>query len=154
MPKRSCGILLYRYVGGDLHVLLTHPGGPFWQHRDAGAWTIPKGEPDCDEPDETCARREFHEELGVEIAEPLTPLGEITQKGGKRVTAFAAQGDFDVDALASNAFEMEWPPRSGRMQTFPEVDRAEWMTLALAREKLLPAQVELLDRLIEHLGRP
>jgi predicted NUDIX family NTP pyrophosphohydrolase len=121
---------------------------------DAGAWTIPKGEPDRDEPDENCARREFREELGADVTGPLTPLGEIKQKGGKRVTAFAAQGDFDVSALASNTFEMEWPPRSGRVQTFPEVDRAAWMTLAAARGKLLPAQVELLDRLTEHLGAP
>jgi predicted NUDIX family NTP pyrophosphohydrolase len=154
MAKRSCGIVLYRQVGGELQFLLTHPGGPFWQHRDAGAWTIPKGEPDGDEADETCARREFREELGADVVGPLTPLGDITQKGGKRVTAFAAQGDFDIAALSSNTFEMEWPPRSGRMQTHPEVDRAEWMTIAVAREKLLPAQVELLERLIDYLGRP
>jgi predicted NUDIX family NTP pyrophosphohydrolase len=154
MPKRSCGILLYRRVGGRTQVLLTHPGGPFWQHRDVGAWTIPTGEPDADEPDETCARREFREELGTDIVAPLMPLGEITQKGGKRVTAFAVEGDFDGDAVTSNTFEMEWPPRSGRMQSYPEVDRAEWMTVASAREKLLPAQIELLDRLIEILDRP
>ena len=154
MRKRSCGILLYRHVDGELEVLLTHPGGPFWQRRDIGAWTIPKGEPDPDEADETWARREFREELGADVEGALTPLGEITQKGGKRVTAFAAQGDFDVSKLDSNPFEMEWPPRSGKMQTFPEVDRAEWMTIAIAREKLLPAQTELLDRLIERLAHP
>src|ERR1700760_2723512 len=96
MPKRSCGILLYRQSDGGLQVLLTHPGGPFWQRRDAGAWTIPKGEPDGDETDEACARREFREELGADVEGALRPLGEITQKGGKRVTAFAAEGDFDV----------------------------------------------------------
>src|SRR3569833_3790396 len=114
MRKRSCGILLYRHSGGRLEVLLTHPGGPFWQRRDAGAWTMPKGEPDCDEADEACARREFREELGADVEGALTPLGEITQKGGKRVTAFAAPGEFDVDKLDSNLFEMECPPRSGK----------------------------------------
>ena len=145
---------MYRYAGGVLQVLLTHPGGPFWQHRDAGAWTIPKGEPDAGEADETCARREFREELGADVEGVLMPLGEITQKGGKRVTAFAIEGDFDVNMLVSNPFEMEWPPRSGRMQTFPEVDRAEWMSVQRAREMLLAAQIELLDRLIERLGPP
>jgi len=154
MRKRSCGILLYRHVGDELEVLLTHPGGPFWQRRDTGAWTIPKGEPDGDEPDEACARREFREELGADVEGPLTPLGEITQKGGKRVTAFAARGDFDVGKLQSNPFNMEWPPRSGKMQTFPEVDRAEWMSIETARAKLLPAQVELLDRLLAQLAHP
>jgi len=137
-----------------LQVLLTHPGGPFWQRRDAGAWTIPKGEPDGDEADEVCARREFREELGADVEGPLTPLGEIVQKGGKRVTAFAVQGDFDVSRLDSNPFEMEWPPRSGKVQTFPEVDRAEWMSIDRARDKLLPAQAELLDRLIEFTRTP
>lgn len=154
MGKRSCGILLYRRVGGKLEVLLTHPGGPFWQRRDAGAWTIPKGEPDGGESDEVCARREFREEVGADVVGPLMPLGEITQKGGKRVTAFAAAGDFDVNALVSNSFEMEWPPRSGTLQTFPEVDRAAWMSADTARAKLLPAQIELLDRLIERLAAP
>src|ERR1700743_61598 len=154
MRKRSCGILLYRRVRGELEVLLTHPGGPFWQRRDAGAWTLPKGEPDPGQSDEACARREFREELGADVEGTLTPLGEITQKGGKRVTAFAAQGEFDVEKLDSNPFEMEWPPRSGKMQTFPEVDRAEWMSIDRARAKLLPAQVELLDRLIERLAHP
>jgi predicted NUDIX family NTP pyrophosphohydrolase len=154
MRKRSCGILLYRQSAGPLEVLLTHPGGPFWQRRDAGAWTIPKGEPEPGESDETCARREFREELGADVEGPLTPLGEITQKGGKRVTAFAAHGEFDVDTLLSNPFEMEWPPHSGKLQSFPEVDRAEWMSLDTARAKLLPAQIELLDRLVEHLRHP
>lgn len=135
-------------------MLLTHPGGPFWQHRDAGAWTIPKGEPDPGEADEACARREFREELGADVEGSLTPLGEITQKGGKRVTAFAARGEFDVNALLSNPFEMEWPPRSGKMQSYPEVDRAAWMSIETARAKLLPAQIELLDRLIERLDAP
>jgi predicted NUDIX family NTP pyrophosphohydrolase len=147
MTKRSAGILLYKRPGGELLVLLAHPGGPFWQKRDYGAWTIPKGEFDAGEAPEDAARREFREELGVDAVGTLQPLGEIIQKGGKRVIAFALEGDFDAAALRSNTFEIEWPPRSGRIQAFPEVDRVEWMALPVAREKLLPSQVELLDRL-------
>lgn len=147
MGKRSAGILLYRYVEATLQVLLAHPGGPFWQRRDAGAWTIPKGEVGDDEQAETAARREFREEIGVEPAAQLQPLGEITQKAGKRVIAFAAEGDFDVTRLSSNTFEVEWPPHSGQRQTFPEVDRAAWFDLRTARAKILPSQRELLQRL-------
>jgi len=147
MTKRSAGILLYKRPGGELLVLLAHPGVPLWQKRDYGAWTIPKGEFDAGELPEDAARREFREELGVEAVGTLQPLGEIIQKGGKRVIAFALEGDFDAAALRSNTFEIEWPPRSGRIQAFPEVDRVEWMALPVAREKLLPSQVELLDRL-------
>jgi predicted NUDIX family NTP pyrophosphohydrolase len=147
MTKRSAGILLYKRPGGELLVLLAHPGGPFWRKRDYGAWTIPKGEFDAGEAPEDAARREFREELGVDAVGTLQPLGEIIQKGGKRVIAFALEGDFDAAALRSNTFEIEWPPRSGRIQAFPEVDRVEWMALPVAREKLLPSQVELLDRL-------
>jgi predicted NUDIX family NTP pyrophosphohydrolase len=147
MTKRSAGILLYKRPGGELLVLLAHPGGPLWQKRDYGAWTIPKGEFDAGEAPEDAARREFREELGVDAVGTLQPLGEIIQKGGKRVIAFALEGDFDAAALRSNTFEIEWPPRSGRIQAFPEVDRVEWMALPVAREKLLPSQVELLDRL-------
>jgi predicted NUDIX family NTP pyrophosphohydrolase len=147
MTKRSAGILLYKCLGGELLVLLAHPGGPFWRKRDYGAWTIPKGEFDAGELPEDAARREFREELGVEAVGTLQPLGEIIQKGGKRVIAFALEGDFDAAALRSNTFEIEWPPRSGRTQAFLEVDRVEWMALPVAREKLLPSQVELLDRL-------
>jgi predicted NUDIX family NTP pyrophosphohydrolase len=147
MTKRSAGILLYKRLGGELLVLLAHPGGPFWQKRDYGAWTIPKGEFDAGEAPEDAARREFREELGVEAVGTLQPLGEIIQKGGKRVIAFALEGDFDAAALRSNTFEIEWPPRSGRMQAFPEVDRVQWISLSVAREKLLPSQIALLDRL-------
>jgi len=149
MPKRSAGILMYKHVDGELLVLLAHPGGPFWQRRDAGAWTIAKGEFDADrETAEAAARREFREELGIDALGRLEPLGEIVQKGGKHVVAFALAGDFDVAALRSNTFEVEWPPRSGRRTEFPEVDRAEWMTLTVAREKILPSQSALLDRLV------
>ena len=153
MPRRSAGILLYMRERGELMVLLAHPGGPLWQNRDLGAWTIPKGELNDDELPEAAARREFREELGCDPAGILSPLGEITQKGGKRVVAFALEGTFDVNALSSNAFEIEWPPRSGHRSTFPEIDRVEWMTLATAHGKILPSQAPLLERLAESLGR-
>jgi len=146
MP-RSAGILLYRRRAGQLEVLLAHPGGPFWRHRDEGAWTIPKGLVDANESAEDAARREFREELGVECPGALVALGSVRQRSGKIVEAFAAEGDFEVEALASNTFELEWPPRSGRTATFPEIDRAEWMALPLARVKMLDAQRGLLDRL-------
>ncbi|HEY2396850.1 MAG TPA: NUDIX domain-containing protein [Rudaea sp.] len=147
MARRSAGILLYQRRAGQLKVLLAHPGGPFWRHRDAGAWTIPKGEFDAGEAAEDAARREFREELGVDAIGTLQPLGEIVQKGGKHVVAFALEGEFDVARLSSNTFDLEWPPRSGTMQAFPEIDRVEWMALPIARGKILPAQVALLDRL-------
>jgi len=149
MPKRSAGILLYKRGAGELLVLLAHPGGPFWQKRDLGAWTIPKGEFESGEVPEDAARREFREELGMDATGPLQSLGEVTQKGGKHVIAFALEGDFDVSALRSNTFELEWPPRSGRIVTFAEIDKVEWMTLATARKKILPGQAPLLDRLAE-----
>lgn len=144
---------MYKRANGDLLVLLAHPGGPFWKNRDDGAWTIPKGELDADEGEEDTARREFREELGADPGDTLEPLGEITQKAGKRVVAFAIEGDFDVAELRSNSFQMQWPPRSGRMQSFPEVDQAAWMTIAQAREKILQAQAPFLDRLIEMLAK-
>jgi len=144
---RSAGILLYRRRDGTLEVLLAHPGGPFWARRDDGAWTIPKGLIDAGETPEAAARREFFEELGAEAVGPLLQLGSVRQRGGKHVEAFAFEGDFDVAALRSNTFETEWPPRSGLMKTYPEVDRAAWMDLATARIKLLEAQRPLLDRL-------
>ena len=144
---RSAGILLYRRRSGALEVLLAHPGGPFWARRDDGAWTIPKGLIDAGETPEAAARREFFEELGREAVGTLRALGSVRQRGGKHVEAFALEGDFDVAALRSNTFEAEWPPRSGRMNTYPEVDRAAWMDLATARIKLLEAQRPLLDRL-------
>ena len=149
MPKRSAGILLYKRGAGELLVLLAHSGGPFWQKRDLGAWTIPKGEFESGEVPEDAARREFREELGMDATGPPQSLGEVTQKGGKHVIAFALEGDFDVSALRSNTFELEWPPRSGRIVTFAEIDKVEWMTLATARKKILPGQAPLLDRLAE-----
>jgi predicted NUDIX family NTP pyrophosphohydrolase len=149
MRKTSAGILMFKRRGGELLVLLSHPGGPFWKNRDAGAWTVPKGELDADEGPEAAARREFEEEMGKPPGELLSPLGEITQKGGKRVIAFAVEGEFDVASLQSNTFEMEWPPRSGRKESFPEVDQAQWMTIAQARTKILPSQIALLQRLVE-----
>jgi len=128
-----------------------HPGGPFWAKRDDGAWSIPKGEYTDDEDPEAAARREFAEELGSRLPESaeLRDLGEVKQKNGKVVVAYAAAGDLDTSTVHSNTFEMEWPPRSGRRQAFPEIDRAEWFALAQAREKLLPAQAAFLDRLEE-----
>ncbi|MBB4663185.1 NUDIX domain-containing protein [Conexibacter arvalis] len=158
MPRRSAGIVLHRRgADGAAEVLLVHPGGPFWARKDAGAWSIPKGEHGDDEEPLAAARREFAEELGVELpddggADAVRPLGEVRQKGGKRVTAWAVAGDLDPAAIVSNTFELEWPPRSGRRQAFPEVDRAGWFELAQAREKLLPAQLPFLDRLEALLG--
>lgn len=149
MRKTSAGILLFKRIAGDVFVLLAHPGGPFWKSRDDGAWTIPKGELDAAEAPSAAARREFQEEMGVDPGTDLHPLGEITQKGGKRVIAFAVEGDFDVASLRSNTFEIEWPPRSGSIQIFPEIDKAEWMTIAQARVKILPSQIELLTRLFD-----
>jgi predicted NUDIX family NTP pyrophosphohydrolase len=153
--KRSAGILLFRRSGGEVEFLLVHPGGPFWAKKDAGAWSIPKGQIEDDEEPRACAIRELEEELGPAPAldpEQLIELGSIRQKAGKTVEAWAAEADFDPASLAGNSFEMEWPPRSGKRQEFPEVDRAEWLDLAAAREKILPAQAELLDRLLERLG--
>ena len=147
--RRSAGILLHRRgPDGEREVLLVHPGGPFWARKDAGAWSIPKGEVEPGDDPRATALREFAEETGTTLPDAaLSELGEVRQKGGKVVTAFAAEGDLDPRAIRSNTFELEWPPRSGRIQSFPEVDRAEWFGLAHAREKLVPAQAELLDRL-------
>jgi predicted NUDIX family NTP pyrophosphohydrolase len=147
MAAASAGILLYRHSGNDILVLLVHPGGPFWARRDLGAWSIPKGEFDANEEPADAARREFAEELGVDLTGEVQPLGEIRQKGGKRVVGFVVEGDLDVAAIRSNTFEIEWPPRSGRMQSFPEIDRAEWFDLDAARKKMIPGQLPFLDRL-------
>ncbi|MDD1518249.1 MULTISPECIES: NUDIX domain-containing protein [Bradyrhizobium] len=151
MPAKSAGIIAYR-ERGNIEVLLVHPGGPFWHNKDLGAWSIPKGEYADGDDAELAARREFAEELGLELSVPLTPLGEVRQRGGKRVTAFAAELDLDVRSIRSNTFEMEWPPRSGKRQAFPEVDRAEWFTLEAAQEKINAGQRPLLDRLTLLIG--
>ncbi len=149
MPAPSAGILLHRRAGDQLQVLLVHPGGPLWARRDAGAWSIPKGEyADGSEDPLAAARREFEEELGTPPPDgDALDLGEIRQKSGKRVRAWALEGDLEAGAITSNTCMVEWPPRSGRQIEIPEVDRAEWFSLADAREKINPAQVALLDRL-------
>ncbi len=152
MAKRSAGILLYRVAHGAREVLLVHPGGPFWARKDAGVWSIPKGEHDDGEDPRACALREFEEETGTPLPPAeLVELGSVKQKGGKTVNAWAAEGDLDAGSVRSNTFTMEWPPRSGRTAEFPEVDRAEWFGIEDAREKLVPAQTEFLDRLAERL---
>jgi predicted NUDIX family NTP pyrophosphohydrolase len=155
-PRRSAGLLLYRRspaAPDEVEVLLVHPGGPVWARRDLGAWSIPKGEYSDEEEPLAAARREFQEELGV--APPhgdAADLGEVRQKSGKLVRAWAIAGDLDPATVVSNTFEMEWPPRSGRRIEVPEVDRADWFGLDAAREKINGAQVALLDRLAELLG--
>jgi predicted NUDIX family NTP pyrophosphohydrolase len=153
MPKRSAGLLIYRARAGRTEVLLVHPGGPFWAKRDLGAWSIPKGEIDPDEEPIRAALREFAEETGGDPPTgPVIDLGEVRQKAGKLVLAFAAEGDLDPDTIRSNLVEIAWPPRSGRTLTVPEIDRAGWFSLAVAREKILAAQVPFLDRLADLLG--
>ncbi len=158
MARTSAGLLLHRTRGGRIEVLLVHPGGPFWAKKDAGAWSIPKGEHGPDEDPLTCAEREFAEELGSPppAAAPSGDhdLGTVKQSGGKVVRAFARRGDLDPTAIESNTFEQEWPPRSGRLQTFPEVDRAEWFDLASAAERINPAQAAFLDRLAAAIEVP
>jgi len=153
VSRRSAGILLHRQGAEGRQVLLVHPGGPFWARRDDGAWSIPKGEYEEGEEPLACALREFEEELGsaLEHAGELVELGEVRQRNRKLVTAWAAEGDLDPEAVRSNTFSMEWPPRSGRRQEFPEIDRAAWFTLAHAREKLVEAQAAFVDRLEERL---
>ena len=153
MPKRSAAILLWKRLDKRLQVLLVHPGGPFWRNKDAGAWSLPKGEYDDGEEALAAARRELVEELGPSTvwvatapADAFLPLGEVKQKGGKLVTAFALEGDFDPAQLQSNSFEIEWPPRSGKKQSFPEADRADWFELDAAQEKIFQGQLELLTR--------
>jgi predicted NUDIX family NTP pyrophosphohydrolase len=153
VAKQSAGILIYRRVGDELQVLLVHPGGPYFKSKELGAWSIPKGEFTDNEDPATVAVREVEEETGYVVTSPLTPLSPIKQKGGKRVQAWAAEGDLDPAAIVSNTFELEWPPRSGRTQEFPEVDRAGWFTPDQARDKIIPAQFALVEELIKRLGR-
>jgi predicted NUDIX family NTP pyrophosphohydrolase len=152
MPKHSAGILLYRRRAVGPELLLVHPGGPFWAKKDAGAWSIPKGEYAQGEDPLAAARREFEEETGMRVAGNFVPLGELVSPGRKIVTAFALEGDFDPATLRSNTFELEWPPKSGRMQSFPEIDRAQWFAPDEARHKILVGQSEFISRLIARLG--
>ncbi len=147
MATTSAGILMYRLCDADVVVLLVHPGGPFWRNRDLGAWSIPKGELETGEDPEAAARREFAEELGVQATGPLQPLGEVRQSAAKFVLAYALEGDLDVASVRSNEITIEWPPRSGRTLRVPEIDRAAWLPLPIARQKILAGQRPLLDRL-------
>jgi predicted NUDIX family NTP pyrophosphohydrolase len=153
MPKLSAGLLVYRRRGGRVEVLLVHPGGPYWAGRDDGAWSLPKGEYGPGEDPLQVAAREFREELGSDPPGDRPPLflGEVRQPGGKRVSAWAVEGDLDVGTVRSNTFTMEWPPRSGAVREFPEVDRAGWFDLQAARRKLVAGQVGFVDRLAEAL---
>lgn len=153
MKKHSAGLLLYRKKDGQIEVLIAHMGGPFHAKKDAGHWSIPKGEHEEGENPKEVARREFKEELGKEVPDgKWEDLGEIVYKNGKKVVAWVLEADLDVTEIKSNMFEMEWPPRSGKMQEFPEIDRAAYFSLEQATEKLIPAQVEFLERLAEKLG--
>lgn len=145
--KLSAGILLYRQTRGQAEVFLVHPGGPFWAKKDDGAWSIPKGEYEATEDPLTAAKREFHEETGLELRGDCVPLAPVKQPGGKVISAWAVAGDADASAIRSNLFALEWPPKSGQIKEFPEVDRAEWYDLPRARIKLLPGQRPFLNQL-------
>jgi predicted NUDIX family NTP pyrophosphohydrolase len=147
MPKISAGLLMYRVRDGELEFLLAHPGGPFWKNKDAGAWTIPKGELQPGEEPLTAAQREFTEETGIQIQNPLIELTPIQQKGGKLVHAWAFEGDCDTACSKSNTYQMEWPPRSGKFQNCPEIDRVCFFRMAEAKQKINQAQVALLEEL-------
>lgn len=156
MAKQSAGLLPFREHEGRLEVFLVHPGGPFWARKDDGAWSLAKGEYEPGEDPEAVARREFEEETGFLPRGPFVSIGTVTQKGGKRVVAWAFRGDFDPARLRSNTFSMEWPPKSGRSREFPEADRAGWFSLPEARRKILPGQAPFLDALtpaLEKLAR-
>lgn len=153
MPKRSAGLLMYRWRDQQFEVFLVHPGGPFWAKKDQGAWSVPKGEYVEGEEPLDAARREFQEETGLVAEGNFLELGVVKQPGGKYVSAFAFEGDCAPGGLKSNLFQMEWPPRSGRVIEFPEVDRADWFSIAEARERILKGQQPFLDRLAERLNQ-
>jgi predicted NUDIX family NTP pyrophosphohydrolase len=150
--RQSAGILMYRRRASAIEVLLVHPGGPYWAKKDAGAWSIPKGEFDADETPADAARREFIEEIGRDPGAAMLALGVVVQSRAKSVHAFAVEGDVDAATVASNTFELEWPPRSGTMQSFPEIDRAAWFALDEARVRILAAQRPILDALAVRLA--
>jgi predicted NUDIX family NTP pyrophosphohydrolase len=153
ISPRSAGVLFYRITAGHLELLLVHPGGPFWRHRDVGAWQIPKGQIEPGEDEEAAARREVREELGITIDGPLIPLGEIRQARGKIVIAFTIEHDFDPASVVSNTVEIDWPPRSGRKLTVPEIDEARWFSIADARRRMLTSQAPLIDRVAAVLNQ-
>ena len=150
--KRSAALLVYRWHDDGLQVFLVHPGGPFWARKDLGAWSIPKGEFDEDEDGLTAARREFFEEVGQRIEGQCIALVPVKQRGGKVVHTWATEGEVDENAVKSNEFEMEWPPRSGRKARFPEVDRGQWFGVAEARKRLIGGQIPILDELVAKVG--
>jgi predicted NUDIX family NTP pyrophosphohydrolase len=153
MKKRSAGILLFRNIAAELEVLLVHPGGPYWAKKDAGAWSIPKGEYLEGEDPLDAAKREFSEETGVSVEGNFIDLGDVKQAGGKVVRAWALERDLDPSLIRSNTFEMEWPPKSGVIREFPEVDSGSWFSLGVAQNKLLNGQLEFLTRLAERLRK-
>jgi predicted NUDIX family NTP pyrophosphohydrolase len=152
VPRTSAGIALFRRIDTGIEIFLAHPGGPFWRNKDEGAWTFPKGEYTGDEEPLTAARREFREEIGLDLDGDFIDLGAVKQSGGKIVRVFAVEGDCDPATIRSNTFKQVWPPKSGRYVEFPEVDRAGWFTPAQARKKLITAQAEFVDRLCDRLG--
>lgn len=154
MAKQSAGLLLYKRNGKDLQVLLVHPGGPFWAKKDTASWSIPKGEFIEGEDPQAAAQREFREELGLTPPEGQTiDLGSATQSSGKVIYIWAQESDLDISTMKSNTFEMQWPPKSGQMQRFPEADKAAWLTLGEAKVKIIKGQVPFLERLAEQLGQ-
>ncbi len=153
MPKPSAGLVVYRRQAGEIEVFLVHPGGPFWRNKDQAAWSIPKGEFEPGEDALSAARREFHDETGLQVKGSLTPLAPRRQPSGKTVYAWAVEDDCDPAKVKSNMFSLEWPPRSGRMQEFPEIDKAEWFSLNTARQKVHKGQIGFLDELEERLTR-
>lgn len=154
VKKRSAGILAWRRRPDGPEFFLVHPGGPFWKNKDDGAWSIPKGEIDPDEEPLSAAQREFQEETGQKIGGTFTPLPPVTIASGKAIEAWTIEHDLDASAIVSNTFEMEWPPRSGRKQAFPEVDRAAWFSGPIALQKITPGQVPLLVQVLDQLGVP
>jgi predicted NUDIX family NTP pyrophosphohydrolase len=151
MPRKSAGILLYRFQKDGVEVFLVHPGGPFWVNKDEGSWSVPKGEYNDDEDALKAAQREFQEETGLSIQGNFIELGEVRQPSGKRVMVWALENDQEVENIRSNTFQLEWPPKSGKMQEFPEVDRGGWFSLPEARQKILKGQISFLDKLEEKI---
>ena len=151
MPRKSAGILLYRFQKDGVEVFLVHPGGPFWVNKDKGSWSIPKGEYNDDEDALKAAQREFQEETGLSIQGNFIELGEVRQPSGKRVMVWALENDQEVENIRSNTFQLEWPPKSGKMQEFPEVDRGGWFSIPEARQKILKGQIPFLDKLEEKI---